>query len=246
MGFTYPTTRETVSYYQRPLAKGRTFRCASCGRIKRVKYVPTSDLCRRCAAKNRLKVPNELVSITDDVVVTSVVQKRLRGKAETEIPDDITAVEDKMKMGVFTFFIITGVILFLNTKGMVSLFALGWGLALPFLITFGVSKLLFDKPKRERNEKIQLRMRELAGERKREIEQRKQVYAAPEWGKLRKQVIKENGRKCAQCGKFIKNNDELTVDHMQPISKYPDLVFKRDNLQVLCRQFNSAKRDREI
>lgn len=244
-----------MSYYQRPLANGQTFRCTVCGRIQHLKYVPsrynpTRYVCRRCSAKTRRRVPNELVSISDDVVITEAVRKRLRKKAETEIPNGIEALENKIQSGMMIFFVITAFILtpllFDGYSGGSWLFGLGWGLGLPFFINFIVLDHVFAKPKKERNEKIQLRVQELAEDRKREIAARKQVYSAPEWDKLRKQVIKENGRHCAQCRKLIQVDDDLTVDHIRPISIYPDLAFVRENLQVLCRKCNSAKSNREF
>ena len=37
------------------------------------------------------------------------------------------------------------------------------------------------------------------------------------------------------------DDDDVTVDHKKPRSKYPSLALKRDNLRVLCRVCNSRK-----
>ena len=70
----------------RELAGDRKFRCAECGRVKRVKYVPTSNLCRRCAVRKatekRRSIPNIPITLADNLVVTKAVERRLKKKAE--------------------------------------------------------------------------------------------------------------------------------------------------------------------
>jgi len=74
----------------RELAGDRKFRCARCGGVKRVKYVPISNLCRRCAARRaaekRRSVPNIPITLADNLVVTRAVERRLKKKAEGDIP----------------------------------------------------------------------------------------------------------------------------------------------------------------
>lgn len=267
--------KQPISWYVRSLAEGQTFRCASCGRIKRVKYVPTSNLCRSCAAKkaaekrsvsNTLvaltstvkkttdkecivaKIPkaeNVPVSIADSLVVTTVVQKRLRKRAEREIP---RPKAEKTAHNIEVYF--WGLLALLFYPVVLSLNWLGWfGLSLyvgtPILVHL-VIKAILAKPRRERQEQVVLRTHELAEERRKRIEEEQLFYSSPEWAKLRGLVIKEEGRVCAHCHRHIKNDSDVTVDHIRPRSKYPDLALRRENLRVLCRKCNSVKKDKEL
>ena len=62
------------------------------------------------------------------------------------------------------------------------------------------------------------------------------------WLKLRWEVLIKYGRTCMCCGarppKAI-----MQVDHIKPRSRYPELTWEIDNLQVLCRECNQGKRD---
>jgi len=62
-------------------------------------------------------------------------------------------------------------------------------------------------------------------------------YSSSEWAKIRYQVLKEQGRECVVCG-ATKN---LTVDHIKPLRKYPELAKDITNLQVMCRLCNRGK-----
>ena len=147
-----------MSWYRRPLAAGQTFRCASCGRIKRVKYVPTSKLCRRCAAKRRRNVPNVPVSLTENIVVTTVVEKRLRKKAEKDIPHiRAEIVARNIEQGFW-------VLLVLSAYAILPSFgwwALGLYVGVPIVVHLVIVGILAN-PRRERREQVELRIRELA------------------------------------------------------------------------------------
>lgn len=239
-----------MSWYRHQLAEGQTFRCSSCGRIKRVKYVPTSNLCRSCAAKKRHTVPNVPVSIADNLVVTTVVEKRLHKRAEKDIPRTrADRVGSEIQRWVFVFFFVSAFFviprLFSEFSGGMWLFALGWCLGLPAFIDFLVIEQILARPRRERQEQVALRTRELAEEREKRQEEGQLFYSSPEWAKLREWVIKEEGRVCAQCRRHIKNDSDVTIDHIRPRSKYPHLALRRENLRVLCRKCNSRKKDRE-
>ena len=66
-------------------------------------------------------------------------------------------------------------------------------------------------------------------------------YNSREWHKLRYTAFLKYGRKCLVCGADHKKGARLHVDHIKPISKYPDLAFSLDNLQILCALCNSGK-----
>lgn len=242
-----------MSYYRRQLAEGQTFRCASCRRIKRVKYVPTSDLCRRCAAKKRRSVPNVPVSITDNLIVTTAVEKRLEKEAHKVIPDLPPFRQEEIAFWVELTFWALFIVLTVYMMGskelniLVWLALLGTGILLHFVIRGMMAKPRREREKRvaECREQLALKKRELAEQRQERIEEKQEFYSSPEWTILRERVIQEEGRNCAKCQKFIKDDNDVTIDHILPRSKYPDFALKRDNLQVLCRQCNSAKRDHE-
>ncbi|MFC2044153.1 HNH endonuclease [Chloroflexota bacterium] len=245
-----------MSWYRRPLVEGQTFRCSNCGRKKRVKYIPTSNLCRSCAAKKRRTVPNVPVSIADNLVVTTVVEKRLRKTADSDIPkSQAEIIGDWLHRWGFIFFWVSGYFVARAISDAVfpleeftALFWLvifAWFIGLPYIMMVIIDRILTE-PRREREERKKSRIAELAEERKRRIEEEQLFYSSPEWVKMRELVIKKEGRVCAQCHKRISNNIDVTVDHILPRSKYLDLALKRENLRVLCRQCNSAKGDKEL
>ena len=88
---------------------------------------------------------------------------------------------------------------------------------------------------------VRARVLDKAGVRQAILQERALFYGSPEWRGLRQRVIYEEGRCCASCGVTIAESGDITVDHIRPRSKYPDLALVRDNLQVLCRQCNSQK-----
>lgn len=57
------------------------------------------------------------------------------------------------------------------------------------------------------------------------------------WAALRYEVFKKYDRRCMICGA----SDRLHVDHIKPKSKYPDLAFDINNLQILCKDCNYGK-----
>lgn len=63
-------------------------------------------------------------------------------------------------------------------------------------------------------------------------------YSTGRWRRLRYRVFLEQGNVCACCGA---TKCELHVDHIKPRSKYPQLQWDINNLQVLCRDCNFAK-----
>ena len=142
----------------RELAGDRTFRCAECGRIKRVKYVPTSNLCRYCAgrkaAEKRRSVPNIPVSLADHLVVTKAVEKRLRKRAEADIPlskAELTG-ERISRWGGLVFWASAYFIAHAISpefSGLFWLVLLAWAFGGP-LALFYVIDLILAKPKKER------------------------------------------------------------------------------------------------
>jgi 5-methylcytosine-specific restriction endonuclease McrA len=69
-------------------------------------------------------------------------------------------------------------------------------------------------------------------------QERKEVfYSSPEWKLVREWVLNSYKNICFSCGSI--NN--LEVDHIQPISRFPHGALKYKNFQILCRSCNSLK-----
>lgn len=64
------------------------------------------------------------------------------------------------------------------------------------------------------------------------------VYDSIQWKELRYKTLRKYGFKCLACKSTDK---EIHVDHIKPISKYPELTFDINNLQVLCKDCNLSK-----
>lgn len=88
---------------------------------------------------------------------------------------------------------------------------------------------------------VDVKITELAKARKKKIEEQLRFYNSPEWGIIREQIIREQGRFCQECGREIKDDFDLTVDHIKPRSKFPEFALDASNLRVLCRSCNSTK-----
>lgn len=63
------------------------------------------------------------------------------------------------------------------------------------------------------------------------------------WMRLRARVLAKYGRKCMRCAS---EDEPIHVDHIRPRSRFPNLVYDFNNLQVLCRACNEEKSDRFI
>jgi len=236
------------NYYGLP--KREKFQCRECGRVNSGNYFISPTLCKKCAAKRRRVIPNIPVQITEKLIVTKAIEKRLRKEAELKIPRTTTdaILEDTVQRFIFLPFWASAIFvansLFKDFSGLYWIFMFGWCFLLPLTIDRVIDAIMA-KPRKERMAKISERIRELAELRKERIEQQEQFYSSPEWVMLRSQVIKEEENICASCGKRIRKQDDITVDHIKPRSKYPELALDRQNLQVLCRKCNSSKRDKE-
>ena len=64
------------------------------------------------------------------------------------------------------------------------------------------------------------------------------VYTDKRFKRLRYPVLKANNFKCCACNS---TEAELHIDHIKPVSKYPELAFDINNLQVLCKDCNLSK-----
>lgn len=66
-------------------------------------------------------------------------------------------------------------------------------------------------------------------------------YQADEFRMLRHMVFLRDGEICAKCKTKPTKNNWLEIDHIKPVSKYPELALDIDNLQVLCKDCNREK-----
>lgn len=233
----------------RELAKGRSFRCSQCGRRKFIKYVPTSDLCRECASRRRKTTSNVPVLLTDELVVTKIVEKKLKKRAVSEVPASkaLKIGENGQRFSFLAMWVSAPFVtraLFHEFSEAMWIFVFVWAMLIPYALLLATDRLL-TKPRRERQELISARIVQLARERQQRIEEYERFYSSPEWIVMRAQVINEDGRGCAECGREIMTDSEVTVDHKRPRSKFPELSLKRENLRVLCRRCNSRKGAKE-
>lgn len=74
-----------------------------------------------------------------------------------------------------------------------------------------------------------------------ELREYLKFYTTPDWRALRASVIRRQGRICRRCGMEINSRRDVTVDHIKPRSRYPELALDFSNLRVLCRSCNSSK-----
>ena len=232
------------------------FRCSECDKKKRYRYVPWLDVCRKCGSKNRSCWSNEMVQITDELVVTTIVGKRLHERAEKVALREREPLEPKIEMlqtvqGLASFILGPMLIMMLILVGYgaweISLFFLGCSVFVGGMV-YAIDRRI-KEPLAARDakwaEQVHQKTIELAQERAEQMIDRELFYSSAEWKALRNQVIREDGKFCAECGYHIYYSDDLTVDHIKPRSRFPELALKRDNLQVLCRSCNSSKGDRD-
>jgi 5-methylcytosine-specific restriction endonuclease McrA len=67
---------------------------------------------------------------------------------------------------------------------------------------------------------------------------KKSFYTSPEWREVRYWIFERDGRKCACC---YSTKSTFHIDHIKPISIYPELRLECSNLQVLCEDCNMGK-----
>lgn len=68
------------------LGKYNFFVCRECGKKKPGNYFISKTLCKKCAAKRRAVEPNPVVEVGESILATTIVLKRLRRQAESQIP----------------------------------------------------------------------------------------------------------------------------------------------------------------
>lgn len=72
-----------------------------------------------------------------------------------------------------------------------------------------------------------------------------EFYDTPRWLDLRYSVLRRDGGRCVVCGRGAKDGVIIQVDHIKPRSIYPALQWDQNNLQVMCRDCNQGKSNRD-
>jgi 5-methylcytosine-specific restriction endonuclease McrA len=248
---TYRTTKESEFYA--PFGT-----CRKCGWIGKDWGFKYHGYCKKCHSQWRkekaeerrgLKGPNVNIELADGITVTRNVRQRLERQAHRDVP----RIKGELLWPV-------GRALGALTSLAIGLPLLGGILALSDAHARDLKLLLFlvmceiggcvafsicDRKQgneaRRRQSKVDVRVDTLARERQRRIDETNTFYTSSEWRLIREQVIQEEGRVCQRCRRYISNDNDLTVDHIKPRSKFPELALEKSNLQILCRKCNSAK-----
>lgn len=71
-------------------------------------------------------------------------------------------------------------------------------------------------------------------------------YHSEEWQMLRYKALQEANGKCCLCGRSAKDGVILNVDHIVPLSVCWGLRNRLENLQVLCKDCNMGKLNKDI
>ena len=79
---------------------------------------------------------------------------------------------------------------------------------------------------------------------KRRERRQETFYNSKEWRELRYEALKKHGRRCLCCG-AMPPDVVLHVDHIKPRSKYPSLELDINNLQILCKDCNLGKSNKD-
>lgn len=70
-------------------------------------------------------------------------------------------------------------------------------------------------------------------------------YSSEEWIALRYKALARHGNRCQCCGASPSTGAVIHVDHIKPRSKFPELALDLDNLQILCRNCNVGKSNKD-
>ena len=66
-------------------------------------------------------------------------------------------------------------------------------------------------------------------------------YKSQEWFELRYRVLTRYSAKCMLCNATREDGVRIHVDHIKPISKFPERALDFTNLQILCEACNKGK-----
>lgn len=66
-------------------------------------------------------------------------------------------------------------------------------------------------------------------------------YFESRWSQLRNVVLRRDNHLCQECLRQGKTQVGNQVDHILPAEERPDLFYREDNLQTLCRKCHALK-----
>jgi hypothetical protein len=70
-------------------------------------------------------------------------------------------------------------------------------------------------------------------------------YESRQWLELRYRVLQKAGGSCKLCGCRGSSENPIQVDHIEPRSLRPELALVESNLQVLCKNCNMGKSNKD-
>lgn len=214
-------------------------RCGWSGKDWGFKY---HSFCRSCYKKWRKEKAEEKrkykllinnIKLSDNIVVTEHVYTRLYRRAKREV--GYTLAYLLARIVPLTVSIVT--IYLMRTIDSEN----GLALTIIMFVGFFLLLLFFNIFQCAWERQVKVKTNELAEIRKQDIEEQQRFYNSAEWRLIREQVIQERKHVCQKCGHQIKSDYDLTVDHIKPRSKFPELALDKSNLQIMCRRCNSAK-----
>ena len=197
-------------------------------------------------ARRRKEPTNRNIELGDGIVVTEAVERRIRKRADAQIPkgmaDRVSALGGYISYLPFwiSAYFVGQALAGSFTDGALWLIMIAWVGVIPTGVMFALDWIV-GKPIAARQARVTARVKELGKQREADIEERKVFYSSPEWKLVRRQVIEEEGNTCNDCGRYIRVESDITVDHKNPRSKHPGLSLERSNLRVVCRSCNSRK-----
>ena len=212
-------------------------------------------VCAACGNDWERANRTRLVELAPDLILTEKVHQSLERRAKVEVPRPPQLVaSDRLRdvLGWLTVALAVAGVLFcirqcgegVWSAGFAWFAGLGGVFAAQYLFYSVITPVLDrrDGPvRREHAAAVSARLMALAQLRRDEIAAREAFYGSSEWRQVRAAVIRAQGARCASCGRSIRNQIDVTVDHIRPRSKHPQLALAVENLQVLCRGCNSRK-----
>ena len=123
------------------------------------------------------------------------------------------------------------------------------------LLVLSVLTFLFNRHAKPVNSQIHTQTARIFGSKlKKAIEERREderFYQTTEWKTLRFRFLRSKRKTagryiCNYCQSTIFRNDDITVDHVKPRSKFRELALDLSNLRIACRRCNSSKGDKIV
>ena len=213
------------------LPKGELYNCRLCKKSDHWNYFVSRTLCKRCASRRNSRRRSQVVQLSENIVITTEVENRLRKSAEQQVSKNPGYfVPDIASVLALLSVCFLGMVFAISSIPKPNIGDLWWLVGIAWLyIAYKVAILVGDKlggMKDSWDTKVNLSILENAGERAERIRVQGSFYSSPEWKLLRDIVIEEEGRDCVNCGMAIRNDADVTVDHILPRSKYPDLALQ--------------------